>query len=107
MIAFIDRLPEVERVAVKIASIIGTAFDDEVLCHLMHHTPPNEVRKTIGDLLSAGVFTFDKGMIHFQSITLQETAYSLLVEKLCKKLHERYAVFLENKYLKISNSNSE
>ncbi|KAJ8028262.1 Adenylate cyclase type 10 [Holothuria leucospilota] len=101
MIAFIDRLPEVERVAVKIASIIGTAFTDEDLCHLMHHTSPDKVRKTIGELLSAGVLMFENGLIRFQSLTLQETAYTLLVEKLRRKLHERYALYLERKYLEV------
>lgn len=69
----------------------------------MQHTPPDKVRRTIGELLSAGVFIFDNGLIRFQSVTLQETAYTLLVQKLCKKLHERYAIFLENKYLKLND----
>ena len=54
MIAFIDRLSETEGMAVKMASIIGTAFTDDVLVNLMTHMPPDKVHQSIGALLSAG-----------------------------------------------------
>ncbi|XP_071786776.1 adenylate cyclase type 10-like [Asterias amurensis] len=99
MIAFIDRLPVAERTSVKIASIIGASFDNAVISHLMPGAPANKVLESIGGLVSAGVFIYENGQLRFQSSTLQETAYALLVEKQRRKLHERYAVYLEHRYL--------
>ncbi|XP_038056299.1 adenylate cyclase type 10-like isoform X2 [Patiria miniata] len=102
MIAFIDRLPAAEGTAVKIASIIGASFNNAVLSHLMPLTPAHKVLESIGGLISAGVFIYENGLLRFQSATLQETAYGLLVEKQRRKLHERYAIYLEQRYLGFS-----
>ncbi|XP_022079570.1 adenylate cyclase type 10-like isoform X2 [Acanthaster planci] len=99
MVSFIDRLPAAERTAVKIASIIGASFNSAVLSHLMPLTPTHKVLESIGGLTSAGVFIYENGQLRFQSVTLQETAYGLLVEKQRRKLHERYAVYLEQRFL--------
>ncbi|XP_072039870.1 adenylate cyclase type 10-like [Amphiura filiformis] len=103
MIAFIDRLSETEGMAVKMASIIGTSFTDDVLVTLMSHMSSDKVHQSIGALLSASVFFYDNGQLRFRSSTLQETAYSLLLDKQRCKLHEQYAMYLEKKYLGVTS----
>ena len=40
--------------AVKMASIVGTAFTDDILVYLMSHMSSEKVHQSIGALLSAG-----------------------------------------------------
>ncbi|XP_071487219.1 adenylate cyclase type 10-like [Diadema antillarum] len=114
MIAFIDRLPELQRTTVKIVSVVGSSFTPEVIAYLMPNASLEKIHPTIGALQSAGVLAYGGmggsdstsggssagcGWLRFQSITLQETAYALLLEKQRRKLHEKYATFLENYHL--------
>ncbi|XP_041455605.1 adenylate cyclase type 10-like [Lytechinus variegatus] len=114
MIAFIDRLPELQRTTVKIISVVGTSFTADIIAHLMPNVIQEKINPTIGSLQSAGILVFGSGgalptvtksttmtagSLRFQSVTLQETAYALLLEKQRRKLHERYATYLENNHL--------
>lgn len=113
MIAFIDRLPELQRTTVKIISVVGTSFTADIIAHLMPNVVQEKINPTIGSLQSAGILVFGSGgalptnsttsmkagSLRFQSVTLQETAYALLLEKQRRKLHERYATYLEEHHL--------
>ena len=119
MVAFIDRLPELQRTAVKIVSVIGTSFTADVFSCLIPNVVHHEkINLTIGALLSAGILMYGRGggpaavtaenttavgagagSLRFQCVTLQETAYALLLEKQRRKLHEKYAMYLENHHL--------
>ncbi|XP_071950991.1 adenylate cyclase type 10-like isoform X2 [Antedon mediterranea] len=102
LIALIDRLPVTERTMVKLASVIGTTFSADTLGHLLQNLTTSKVQQTIGNLLSSGVFVFRAMMLRFESTSLQETAYSLLIDKQRRKLHETYASYLESQYFEQS-----
>ncbi|XP_038061770.1 uncharacterized protein LOC119732380 isoform X2 [Patiria miniata] len=70
---------------------------------MRQHTNGKMVLESIGGLISAGVFIYENGLLRFQSATLQETAYGLLVEKQQRKLHETYTIYLEQRYLGFIN----
>jgi class 3 adenylate cyclase/tetratricopeptide (TPR) repeat protein len=89
--ARLDRLDDETKYAVQMASVLGTEFDRDTLLSLLG---PNGHDEEITELLRKGMLTTTPGgssRLAFQHALIQETAYSTILRRNRRVLHERVA----------------
>lgn len=88
--ARLDRLDEETRLAVQTASVLGTEFDRSTLVALL----PDVDDAKITELLRKGMLSEgrrDPGRLAFRHALIQETAYSTILRRNRRALHQRVA----------------
>ncbi len=98
----IDTLPSATRRAVRLAAVIGTAFDDQILAALALRADQGlNVPLALDDLLRASVILPDEsvpGHFRFRHNLLQEVAYESLLYARRRELHRKVGETIEEKY---------
>ncbi|HSH05456.1 MAG TPA: tetratricopeptide repeat protein [Anaerolineae bacterium] len=93
----IDRLPELEKLTLKVASVLGRV----VLLDLLQHIHPQQIAEFEQSILNAVDHNFlyreshDQNTFIFRHNTTQEVAYATLLYAQRKQLHQQIAYYLQ------------
>ncbi len=103
IVSRLDRLDEVNREVLKVASVIGRSFQHPVLKHICPGMlTEDELRRHLGELSDAGLVILEAGKTgteySFQHILTREVAYESLPYSQRRDLHHRVGEYFEATY---------
>jgi class 3 adenylate cyclase/tetratricopeptide (TPR) repeat protein/DNA-binding winged helix-turn-helix (wHTH) protein len=99
--ARLDRLPEVERRTLEVASVIGRQFELDMLESLLSDGDRSDVRETLGRLVGKDLIRPDRPgsrdvAFRFRHALILNTAYESMPKRARADLHERIADRMES-----------
>lgn len=103
--ARLDQAGDAKRTA-QLASILGVAFDAEVLTAMMG-SPAEAVRRDLLDLTEAGAVIEQGGHFAFRHALIRDAAYQTLLKRQRRLLHERAAEVISEQFPDIASRNPE
>ncbi|MFC1951113.1 tetratricopeptide repeat protein [Chloroflexota bacterium] len=103
IMARLDRLDEETRNVVRVASVLGRLFNNEVLMHIYPRSiEDEEMIARLNDLIDLGLIALDKVRprpeYSFKNVLIQEVSYDCLPFAQRRQLHHKIGEYFESHY---------